>query len=104
MRTVQLRLQGQIDPRWSEWLDGLTITHNEDGETMLTGAIPDQSALYGLLSKLRDLGLALVAVKLGEEVPANERPACPLRADRTGRDPALTSLPSSSARRRGERR
>jgi hypothetical protein len=68
MHQVQLRVKGQIDGRWSEWLDGLTITHTGEGETMLTGSILDQSALYGLISKLRDLGLPLLAVNLYEEV------------------------------------
>ena len=65
---VQIRVKGQIDERWSEWLDGLTITHTGEDETVLTGSIPDQSALYGLISKLRDLGLPLLAVNLCEEV------------------------------------
>ncbi len=65
---VQIRVKGQIDERWSEWLDGLTITHTGEGETVLTGSILDQSALYGLISKLRDLGLPLSAVNLFEEV------------------------------------
>lgn len=65
---VQIRVKGQIDERWSEWLDGLAITHTGEDETVLTGLIPDQSALYGLMSKLRDLGLSLLAVDVGEEV------------------------------------
>lgn len=72
MHQVQIRVKGQIDERWSEWLDGLTITHSE-GETLLAGPILDQSALYGLISKLRDLGLPLAAVRVGEEF-SNERP------------------------------
>lgn len=69
MHQVQIRVKGQIDERWSEWLDGLTITHTGEGETLLTGPILDQSALYGLMSKLRDLGLPLAAVRVGEDVP-----------------------------------
>ena len=65
---VQIRVRGQIDERWSEWLDGLTITHTGEDETVLTGSILDQSALYGLISRLRDLGLPLLAVRLFEEV------------------------------------
>jgi hypothetical protein len=72
MHQVQIRVKGQIDERWSEWLDGLTITHTGEGETLLTGPILDQSALYGLMSKLRDLGLSLAAVRVGEDV-SNER-------------------------------
>jgi hypothetical protein len=62
MQQVEIRVKGQIDERWSEWLDGLTITHTGVDETLLTGSILDQSALYGLIAKLRDLGLPLVAV------------------------------------------
>ena len=72
MPQIQIRVKGQIDERWSEWLDGLEIMHTAENETVLTGFIRDQSALYGLMSKLRDLGLPLSAVSVGEEVP-NER-------------------------------
>jgi len=72
MRQIEIRVKGQIDERWSEWLDGLTITHTEEDETVLTGSILDQAALYGLISKLRDLGLPLLAMNSVEEV-ANER-------------------------------
>jgi hypothetical protein len=63
---VEIRIKGQIDERWSDWLDGLTITHTGEDETVLTGSIPDQAALYGLMSKLRDLGLSLAAVSVDE--------------------------------------
>lgn len=72
MPQIQIRVKGQIDERWSEWLDDLTITHTEEGETVLTGSILDQSALYGLIAKLRDLGLPLLAMNSVEEV-SNER-------------------------------
>jgi len=72
MHQVQIRVKGQIDKRWSEWLDGLTITHAEEDETVLTGSILDQSALYGLIAKLRDLGLPLLAMNSVEEV-SNEQ-------------------------------
>lgn len=51
-----------LDDSWSTWFDGLTITRNTDGTSTLTGVIRDQSALYGLIDKARDLGLTLVAV------------------------------------------
>lgn len=57
----------QLDASWSSWFDGLSITHATDGATTLEGPIRDQSALYGLIDKLRDLGLTLVAV--GRSVP-----------------------------------
>ena len=72
MQQIQIRVKGKIDERWSEWLDGLTITHTEEGDTVLTGSVLDQSAVYGLIAKLRDLGLPLSAMSSVEEV-SNER-------------------------------
>jgi len=62
MQHIEIRVKGHIDERWSEWLDDLTITHTEQNETVLTGAIVDQAALYGLVAKLRDLGLPLLSL------------------------------------------
>jgi hypothetical protein len=62
MLTVEIRVKGRIDERWSDWFEGLAISYAE-GETILTGNVADQSALYGLLAKLRDLGLALISVR-----------------------------------------
>jgi hypothetical protein len=64
MQRVEIRVKGRIDEAWSEWLDGLTITHSNQDETVLTGPVVDQAALYGLIAKLRDLGLPLLAVNL----------------------------------------
>ncbi len=58
----QIRLQGYLDARWSAWFEGLTILQTDGGETLLTGPLPDQAALFGLLKKVRDLGLPLVGV------------------------------------------
>lgn len=58
----QIRLEGHLDQKWGEWFSGLTITLEESGETLLTGAIIDQSALHGLLKKVRNLGMPLVSV------------------------------------------
>jgi hypothetical protein len=55
----QIRIEGHLGPRWSEWFDGLTITPEEGGETLLTGPVADQAALHGLLRKVRDLGIPL---------------------------------------------
>ena len=62
----EIRVKGQLDARWSHWFDGLTITPGAHGEAVLTGPIADQAALHGLLMKIRDLGLPLVAVNRGE--------------------------------------
>ncbi len=59
----EIRLKGYLDDRWMDWFDGLTITLEKDGDTLLTGPIIDQAALYGLLKKVRDLGLSLVSVR-----------------------------------------
>ena len=66
MLRVEVRVKGHIDQDWSEWLNGLTITHTEENATLLTGALPDQAALYGLLAKLWNLGLCLVSVIVAE--------------------------------------
>jgi hypothetical protein len=57
-----ITVKGHLDQCWSEWFDGLTITHLENGGTVLSGHLPDQAALHGVLTKVRDLGLNLVAV------------------------------------------
>lgn len=58
----QIRLKGQLGPQWTDWFEGLTITLDDNGDTLLTGPVADQAALHGLLKKVRDLGMALVAV------------------------------------------
>ncbi len=67
MRRVHIRVKGHIDVLWSEWFNGLEVTHIEGrGESVLRGAVEDQAALYGLLAKLRDVGLELVSVQSEE--------------------------------------
>jgi hypothetical protein len=58
-----IRVEGHLDPCWSEWLDGLAIEHLPNGETLLSGFIADQTALHGLLNKIRDMNLPLIAVE-----------------------------------------
>lgn len=58
----EIRFKGHLDDRWSEWFEGLTITLEDNGDTLLTGPVIDQAALHGLLKKVRDLGLPLVSV------------------------------------------
>jgi hypothetical protein len=58
----QIRLQGHLAPRWSAWFDGLTLTHDTDGTTLLQGPVLDQAALHGLLQRVRDTGLPLVSL------------------------------------------
>jgi hypothetical protein len=58
----QIQVRGTLDPRWSGWFDQLTISHDAEGNTLLAGLLSDQAALYGLINRLRDLGLTLLAV------------------------------------------
>ena len=58
----QIRLKGHLGSEWTDWFEGLTITLEEDGGTLLTGPVIDQAALHGLLKKARDLGLPLISV------------------------------------------
>jgi len=58
----QITVKGHLDNRWANWFEGLTITREDNGETLLTGPVVDQAALHGLLRKVRDLGLPLLSV------------------------------------------
>ncbi len=58
----EVRVQGRLEPRWSAWFDGFTLTPEADGTTVSSGTVIDQAALHGLLQSLRDLGLPLVSV------------------------------------------
>ena len=58
----QIRIGGHLDNSWIDWFGGLTITLEENGNTLLTGPIVDQAALFGLLKKVRDLGMPLISV------------------------------------------
>jgi hypothetical protein len=58
----QIRIEGHLGLEWTDWFEGLSITLEEDGHTLLTGPVVDQASLYGLLRKVRDLGLPLVSV------------------------------------------
>jgi hypothetical protein len=62
MQQVEIHLEGYLDKNWAEWLDGFTLIHADNGETILTGEVQDQAALYGLIAKLRDLGVKLISV------------------------------------------
>jgi hypothetical protein len=62
----QIRLKGQLGPQWAEWFDGLMVTLDTGGNTLLTGLVVDQAALYGVLKKVRDLGMPLLAVNCVE--------------------------------------
>jgi hypothetical protein len=62
----QIRIKGHLSDQWTNWFEGLTITLEEDGDTLLTGPLVDQAALFGLLKKVRDLGMSLVSINCVE--------------------------------------
>ncbi len=71
MQRVEITVKKRIDFNWSEWFENMAIRHTERDETILCGTVVDQAALYGLLAKLRNLGLALVSVHSVEIEPAS---------------------------------
>ena len=61
----EIRIMGHLDPHWSDWFAGLQLTHLEGDETLLSGPLPDQAALHGLLERIRDLNMTLISVTRG---------------------------------------
>jgi hypothetical protein len=62
----EIKVKGHLDPRWSEWFADLKLTHLEGEITLLSGSLPDQAAIYGLLERIRDLNLMLLSVERGD--------------------------------------
>ena len=67
MQNVEIHIRGKISQDWEDWFGGLKITHQTDGCTVLRGSVRDQSALYGLLSQLSNLGVQLISVSSESE-------------------------------------
>jgi hypothetical protein len=61
----EIKIKGHLDPRWSDWFAGLQLTDLEGNETLLSGMLPDQAALHGLLERIRDLNITLISVVWG---------------------------------------
>jgi hypothetical protein len=61
----EIKIKGYLDQRWEEWFAGLKLTHLEGDETLLSGTLPDQAALHGLLERVRDLNMTLISVTSG---------------------------------------
>ncbi len=73
----EIRCATHLDHRWDAWFDGLVLRHDRDGTTTLSGPVVDQAALYGLLDKLRDLGLPLLSVRPVPVAPDRSGPRAP---------------------------
>ena len=71
-KTYEIRLKGHLEARWAKWFDGLAITLEDNGDTLLTGPVVDQAALHGILKKVRDLGMPLVSVSSVEPDQADQ--------------------------------
>lgn len=67
----QIRIKGHLGPEWTDWFAGLTLTRDDNGDTLLTGPVVDQAALHGVLRKVRDVGLPLISVMRVEAGPAD---------------------------------
>jgi hypothetical protein len=74
----EIRLKGHLDSRWTAWFDGLSLTNESDGTTIICGPVVDQAALHGLLQKVRDLGMPLVSVTQVESEQPNAPTIGPL--------------------------
>ena len=72
LEVYQIVVKGHLDSEWSDWFDGLTITLGDNGETILSGPVVDQTALHGVLIKIRDLGLPLLSLVRVEPETENE--------------------------------
>jgi hypothetical protein len=72
MQSIEIRIKGQIDPSWSDWLGGMAISHTKNGETIIAGSVRDQSALYGLLFRFSSLGFQLLSLTIARGGPRSE--------------------------------
>lgn len=67
----QIRIKGHLGPQWADWFEGLSLTLEDNGDTLVTGTVVDQAALHGLLRKVRDFGLPLLSVSQVSESPVS---------------------------------
>ena len=68
MQRVEICVESRLDPLWIDWLDGFSLSYAGQNETILIGQVTDQAALYGLIAKLRDLGVKLLSVNYGDQI------------------------------------
>ena len=85
----EIRIKGHLDPRWTDWFEGMSIASQANGDTLLTGQLVDQAALHGLLKKVRDVGLPLLSIiriepeQVAPDAPEGELPLTPAPASRS---------------------
>jgi hypothetical protein len=93
----EIRIKGHLADRWADWFEGLTITLEEDGVTLLTGPVVDQAALHSLLRKVRDLGVPLLSVNRVEPGPSTTLPSASLGTRRRRAVPAFRGSEAGQA-------
>ena len=81
LKIFQIRIQGHLSQQWADWFEGLIITLEEDGNTLLDGPVVDQSALHGILKKIRDLGMPLLSVNFVDPDPAKKKDIDQVKGD-----------------------
>lgn len=81
LKIFQIRIQGHLSQQWTDWFDGLIITLEEDGNTLLNGPVVDQSALHGILKRIRDLGMPLLSVNSVDSDPATKKDIGQVKGD-----------------------
>lgn len=81
LKIFQIRIQGHLSQQWTDWFDGLIITLEEDGNTLLDGPVVDQSALHGILKRIRDLGMPLLSVNSVDSDPATKKDIGQVKGD-----------------------
>lgn len=92
---VEIRVKCHLEPRWSEWLDGLALTRENDGTTLIEGRVVDQAALFGIIDRMRDMALPLISIlhvdPAGPTQPIDQLP--PTATGRTTAPPQPRSQP-----------
>jgi hypothetical protein len=69
----QISIKGHLGSQWADWFEGLTITREDNGDTLLTGPVVDQAALHGLLKKIRDLGMTLISIQTIDKMSEGDK-------------------------------
>lgn len=84
MQRAEIRIEGHLEKQWAEWFEGFNLIYAENGDTLLTGCVQDQAALYGVIAKLRDLGVKLLSVKFHQPVNPTRKSRRPKKSCEPG--------------------